>query len=92
MSMYMYMYHLHVHVVVCSKAIAALKSFPTPKTRMALTDTLENERCFYRVRIEAATCLARVRQSCRVMVARVRHSYRVMARISCCRRCIHGPY
>lgn len=41
-------------------AILALERFPTPATRLALTDTIENEQTFYKVRCRAATCLTKV--------------------------------
>ena len=43
------------------QAIQALKQFASPATRKALTDVLECEQTFYKVRIEAALCLAKVR-------------------------------
>lgn len=43
------------------EAIAALQKYPTPATRMALTDTIENNNCFYKVRCRAAHCLKEVR-------------------------------
>lgn len=42
------------------EAIAALEKYPTPATRLALTDTIENEHCFYKVRCAAAHCLTKV--------------------------------
>jgi len=42
------------------EAIAALEKYATPATRMALTDTIENESCFYKVRCRAALCLTKV--------------------------------
>ncbi|KAH8315740.1 hypothetical protein KR067_012569, partial [Drosophila pandora] len=39
------------------QAIQALQKYPTNATRMALTDTIESERCFYKVRCEAAHSL-----------------------------------
>lgn len=44
------------------EAIAALKKYATPATRLALTDTIENNNCFYKVRCKAAHCLKEVRQ------------------------------
>ena len=32
------------------EAIQALERFPGPATRKALTDTIERERCFWRIR------------------------------------------
>lgn len=42
------------------EAIVALERYPTPPTRLALTDTIENEQCFYKVRCRAAHCLTKV--------------------------------
>jgi len=47
-----------VNVVV--KALKALEQYPTPKSRQALTSTIENEKCFYLIRIDAAKSLAKV--------------------------------
>ncbi|XP_055702172.1 transcription initiation factor TFIID subunit 2 [Phlebotomus papatasi] len=44
-------------------AIRALEKYATPATRLALTDTIENEQCFYKVRCQAATCLTKVANS-----------------------------
>jgi transcription initiation factor TFIID subunit 2 len=41
-------------------AIAALEKYPTTATRVALTDVIETESCFYEVRCEAAKCLTKV--------------------------------
>lgn len=45
------------------EAIVALERYPTPPTRLALTDTIENEQCFYKVRCRAAQCLTKVRRN-----------------------------
>lgn len=42
------------------EAIEALQHHPTPPTRLALTDTIENEHCYYKVRLRAAHCLTKV--------------------------------
>ncbi|XP_025837308.1 transcription initiation factor TFIID subunit 2 isoform X2 [Agrilus planipennis] len=42
------------------EAINALERYPTPATRLALTDTIENEQCYYKVRCKAAHCLTKV--------------------------------
>ncbi|SPP76981.1 blast:Transcription initiation factor TFIID subunit 2 [Drosophila guanche] len=42
------------------QAIQALQQYPTNATRLALTDTIESERCFYRVRVQAAHSLTKV--------------------------------
>lgn len=43
------------------EAIVALERYPTPPTRLALTDTIENEQCYYKVRCRAAHCLTKVK-------------------------------
>ncbi|KAK3592160.1 hypothetical protein CHS0354_019451 [Potamilus streckersoni] len=59
---YMWQYQLKYErdVVAQSQAIVALQSLPTPATRKTLTDILENEHCFYHVRLEACVCLTKV--------------------------------
>ncbi|XP_017100570.2 transcription initiation factor TFIID subunit 2 [Drosophila bipectinata] len=42
------------------QAIQALQKYPTNATRLALTDTIESDRCFYKVRCEAAHSLTKV--------------------------------
>lgn len=42
------------------EAIDALQNHSTPATRLALTDTIENEHCYYKVRLRAAHCLTKV--------------------------------
>ncbi|PBC31457.1 Transcription initiation factor TFIID subunit [Apis cerana cerana] len=41
------------------EAIEALQNHATPATRLALTDTIENEHCYYKVRLRAAHCLTK---------------------------------
>ncbi|KAI0209910.1 Transcription initiation factor TFIID subunit 2 [Lamellibrachia satsuma] len=59
---FMWQYQLRYErdIIAQLEAINALEEYATPKTRLALTDTIENEKCFYRVRIAAAECLAKV--------------------------------
>ena len=40
--------------------ISLLSRYPTPQTRLALTDLIENEQAYYKVRCEACHCLAKV--------------------------------
>ena len=47
-------------VTAQTEAIAALQNHATPATRLALTDTIENENCYYKVRLRAAHCLTKV--------------------------------
>lgn len=42
------------------EAIDALQNHATAQTRLALTDTIENENCYYKVRLKAAHCLTKV--------------------------------
>lgn len=37
-----------------------MEKFPTPASRLALTGILEQEQCFYEVRMQACFCLAKV--------------------------------
>ena len=59
---YMWQYQLKYErdVVAQREAIFALERYPTPSTRLALTDTIENEHCFYKVRTQACSCLTKV--------------------------------
>ena len=50
-------------VTAQTEAVYALERFPTPATRAALTHTIENEHCFYRVRCRATHCLTKVANS-----------------------------
>ena len=47
-------------VIAQTEAITALQNHSTPATRLALTDTIENEHCYYKVRLRAAHCLTKV--------------------------------
>lgn len=42
------------------EAISALEKFPTPASRLTLTDILEQDQCFYKVRMQACFCLSKV--------------------------------
>ncbi|RXM35692.1 hypothetical protein EOD39_3948 [Acipenser ruthenus] len=58
---FMWQYQLRYErdVVAQEESITALEKFPTPASRLALTDILEQEQCFYKVRMEACFCLAK---------------------------------
>lgn len=60
---FMWQYQLRYErdVVAQEEAIVALEKFPTAASRLALTDILEHEQCFYKVRMQACFCLAKVR-------------------------------
>ncbi|XP_062579980.1 transcription initiation factor TFIID subunit 2-like [Saccostrea cucullata] len=62
---YMWQYQLRYErdIVAQREAIRALENYPTAGTRRALTDILEDDHCFYRIRMEAAYCLAKVANS-----------------------------
>ena len=47
-------------IISSSQAIVALDNFPTPATRQALTDIIDDDHCFYRVRMAGADCLVKV--------------------------------
>ncbi|XP_052258217.1 transcription initiation factor TFIID subunit 2-like isoform X2 [Dreissena polymorpha] len=59
---YMWQYQLRYErdVVAQIEAIHALRQFASPATRRALTDVLECEQAYYKVRIEAGMCLAKI--------------------------------
>ena len=59
--MWQYQLRYERDVVAQEEAISALEKFPTPASRLALTDILEHEQCFYKVRMQACFCLAKVR-------------------------------
>ncbi|XP_074642286.1 transcription initiation factor TFIID subunit 2-like isoform X2 [Tubulanus polymorphus] len=61
--MWQYQVRYERDVVAQSEAVHALQLYPTPQTRIALTDTIESDQCFYRVRMEASFCLSRVANS-----------------------------
>ncbi|ESP05566.1 hypothetical protein LOTGIDRAFT_228096 [Lottia gigantea] len=62
---YMWQYQLRYErdVVAQKEAIEALYKFGTPATRLALTDTIENDSCYYKVRCDACLCLSSVANS-----------------------------
>ncbi|CAD5112196.1 DgyrCDS1430 [Dimorphilus gyrociliatus] len=59
---YMWQYMLrHERCIIAQEcAISSLESFSTPQTRLCLTDCVENDKVYYRVRMQAAYCLVRV--------------------------------
>lgn len=62
---YQWQYQLRYErdVTAQKEAIEALEKFPTPASRAALTHTIENEHCFYKVRCIACFCLQKVANS-----------------------------
>ncbi|XP_067032704.1 transcription initiation factor TFIID subunit 2-like isoform X1 [Acropora muricata] len=63
---YMWQYQLRHErdVIAQTEAIQALEKFPTPATRQALIDMINQSECFYKVRLEACHCLAKVATAC----------------------------
>lgn len=59
--MWQYQLRFERDVVAQEEAISALEKFPTPASRLALTDILEQDQCFYKVRMQACFCLAKVK-------------------------------
>lgn len=59
---YMWQYQVRFErdVIGQVEALNVLSGYPSPATRMALAEILENEKYFYRVRMESAFCLAKV--------------------------------
>ncbi|RXN11693.1 transcription initiation factor TFIID subunit 2 [Labeo rohita] len=57
--MWQYQLRFERDVVAQEEAISALEKFPTPASRLALTDILEQDQCFYKVRMQACFCLAK---------------------------------
>ncbi|CAG9761208.1 unnamed protein product [Ceutorhynchus assimilis] len=47
-------------VVAQTEALAALEHYPSTATRLLLTDTIQDELCYYKVRCRAAHCLTKV--------------------------------
>jgi len=47
-------------VTAQTEAVYALESFPSSTTRSALTDSIKNEHCFYKVRCRATKCLTKI--------------------------------
>ncbi|KAH9636821.1 hypothetical protein HF086_017024 [Spodoptera exigua] len=50
-------------VTAQSEAIDALHNYPEPATRKALTDVIENEQTYYKIRCRAAHCLTKRRHT-----------------------------
>ncbi|XP_041045460.1 transcription initiation factor TFIID subunit 2 isoform X5 [Carcharodon carcharias] len=58
--MWQYQLRFERDVVAQEESIHALEKFPTPASRLALTDILEQEQCFYKVRMHACFRLAKI--------------------------------
>lgn len=63
---YMWQYQLRHErdVIAQTEAIQALEKFPTPATRQAVIDIINQSECFYKVRLEACLCLSKVATAC----------------------------
>ena len=53
---------LFLNTTFLIQAILALEKFPTTATQQALMDLINQNECFYKVRLEACFCLAKVRE------------------------------
>ncbi|TRZ16722.1 hypothetical protein HGM15179_010371 [Zosterops borbonicus] len=88
-SDFMWQYQLRYErdVVAQEEAILALEKFPTPASRLALTDILEQEQCFYRVRMLACFCLARIANSMVSTWTGPPAMKSLFTRMFCCKTC-----
>ncbi|KAI4566047.1 hypothetical protein MJT46_019734 [Ovis ammon polii x Ovis aries] len=86
---FMWQYQLRYErdVVAQQEAIAALERFPTPASRLALTDVLEQEQCFYRVRMAACFCLAKIANSMVSTWTGPPAMKSLFTRMFCCKTC-----
>uniref|UniRef100_A0A673FT94 Transcription initiation factor TFIID subunit 2-like n=1 Tax=Sinocyclocheilus rhinocerous TaxID=307959 RepID=A0A673FT94_9TELE len=57
---FMWQYQLRFERDVVSQEEAELEKFLTPASRLALTDILDQDQCFYKVRMQACFCLAKI--------------------------------
>ncbi|KAJ7405005.1 TATA-box binding protein associated factor 2 [Willisornis vidua] len=88
-SDFMWQYQLRYErdVVAQEEAILALEKFPTPASRLALTDILEQEQCFYRVRMLACFCLAKIANSMVSTWTGPPAMKSLFTRMFCCKTC-----
>uniref|UniRef100_A0AAA9T4Y9 Transcription initiation factor TFIID subunit 2 n=1 Tax=Bos taurus TaxID=9913 RepID=A0AAA9T4Y9_BOVIN len=86
---FMWQYQLRYErdVVAQQEAISALERFPTPASRLALTDVLEQEQCFYRVRMAACFCLAKIANSMVSTWTGPPAMKSLFTRMFCCKTC-----
>ncbi|KAK1332006.1 hypothetical protein QTO34_007683 [Cnephaeus nilssonii] len=86
---FMWQYQLRYErdVVAQQESILALEKFPTPASRLALTDILEQEQCFYRVRMSACFCLAKIANSMVSTWTGPPAMKSLFTRMFCCKTC-----
>ncbi|KAJ1193875.1 hypothetical protein NDU88_003171 [Pleurodeles waltl] len=86
---FMWQYQLRYErdVVAQEESILALETFPTPASRLALTDILEQEQCFYRVRMMACFCLAKIANSMVSTWTGPPAMKSLFTRMFCCKSC-----
>ncbi|KAL0598681.1 Transcription initiation factor TFIID subunit 2 [Plecturocebus cupreus] len=86
---FMWQYQLRYErdVVAQQESILALEKFPTPASRLALTDILEQEQCFYRVRMSACFCLAKIANSMVSTWTGPPAMKSLFTRMFCCKSC-----
>uniref|UniRef100_A0A4W3I5N5 Transcription initiation factor TFIID subunit 2 n=1 Tax=Callorhinchus milii TaxID=7868 RepID=A0A4W3I5N5_CALMI len=86
---FMWQYQLRYErdVVAQEESISALAKFPTPASRLALTDILEQEQCFYKVRMGACFRLAKIANSMVSTWTGPPAMKSLFTRMFCCKSC-----
>uniref|UniRef100_A0A8C7KX46 Transcription initiation factor TFIID subunit 2 n=1 Tax=Oncorhynchus kisutch TaxID=8019 RepID=A0A8C7KX46_ONCKI len=86
---FMWQYQLRYErdVVAQEESILALEKFPTPASRLALTDILEQDQCFYKVRQGACFCLAKIANSMMSTWTGPPAMKSLFTRMFCCKSC-----
>uniref|UniRef100_A0A672LV18 Transcription initiation factor TFIID subunit 2 n=1 Tax=Sinocyclocheilus grahami TaxID=75366 RepID=A0A672LV18_SINGR len=85
--MWQYQLRFERDVVAQEEAISALEIFPTPASRLALTDILEQDQCFYKVRMQACFCLAKIANSMMSTWTGPPAMKSLFTRMFCCKSC-----
>uniref|UniRef100_A0A8B9HQ24 Transcription initiation factor TFIID 150 kDa subunit n=1 Tax=Astyanax mexicanus TaxID=7994 RepID=A0A8B9HQ24_ASTMX len=86
---FMWQYQLRYErdVVAQEEAISALEKFPTAASRLALTDILEQDQCFYKVRMQACFCLAKIANAMMSTWTGPPAMKSLFTRMFCCKSC-----
>ncbi|KAJ0065829.1 hypothetical protein NL108_000053, partial [Boleophthalmus pectinirostris] len=86
---FMWQYQLRYErdVVAQVESIVALEKFPTPASRLALTDILEQDQCFYKVRMQACFCLSKIANSMMSTWQGPPAMKSLFTRMFCCKSC-----
>ncbi|TRY83311.1 hypothetical protein DNTS_006037 [Danionella cerebrum] len=85
--MWHYQLRFERDVVAQEEAILALEKFPTATSRRALTDILEQDQCFYKVRMHACFCLAKIANSMVSTWTGPPAMKSLFTRMFCCKSC-----